>query len=219
MTNLVFFWLAVGAVRTKGELLIVGLINYLWPSFTLLLAIPILNKRPTWWLIPGLLAVIGGIFIAVLSTNPGVSVTTLLHEINLTAYLFACIDALAWGLYSNLSRKLSHPEGGSSVPLYMLFTSFILLVWSSFNHLEYSPTIKDWCLLVGWALSSGLAYLFWDIGMRKGNVITISTTSMLIPLLSTVITAVLSGMGLTVEIFVAATLVVAGSTICRRGVR
>jgi drug/metabolite transporter (DMT)-like permease len=56
------------------------------------------------------------------------------------------------------------------------------------------------------------------VGMRKGNVVTISVVSMLIPLFSTVITALLSGSGLTLYLLVAAALVVAGSALCRRSV-
>lgn len=54
--------------------------------------------------------------------------------------------------------------------------------------------------------------------MRFGNVVTISTLSMFIPLFSTIITAVMSNHGLSPLLMVSAGLVVAGSTICRKGV-
>jgi drug/metabolite transporter (DMT)-like permease len=76
----------------------------------------------------------------------------------------------------------------------------------------------DWLLLVGWSCAAAVAYLFWDVGMRFGNVVTISTTSMLIPLLSTIITAYMSGHGISTMLLISAGLVVIGSRVCRRGV-
>jgi drug/metabolite transporter (DMT)-like permease len=54
--------------------------------------------------------------------------------------------------------------------------------------------------------------------MRFGNVVTISTTSMLIPLISTIITAHISGHGISTLLLISAGLVVIGSRVCRRGV-
>ena len=34
--NLILFWLAIGAVTRQEELIVVGLVNYLWPTLTLL---------------------------------------------------------------------------------------------------------------------------------------------------------------------------------------
>ena len=82
----------------------------------------------------------------------------------------------------------------------------------------YAATGSDWFVMTGWAVAAAAAYLLWDIGMRFGNVVIISTMSMLIPLASTVITAVASGQGITVPLAAAAALVVCGSVVCRRGV-
>ena len=100
----------------------------------------------------------------------------------------------------------------------MLFTSVILLVISTRSEMPPSPNLADWGLLVAWSMATAIAYLSWDIGMRFGNVVTISTTSMLIPLLSTIMTALLSGYGLSLTLIAAAALVVIGSSLCRRGV-
>ncbi len=216
--NNVLSWVAVSTVTSSAELLVVGLLNYLWPSCTLLLAIPLLGKRPTRWLPVGLLVVFFGIALAKISTSPNAEFSDLARSINVIAYACAVLDALAWGIYSNLSAKLSHPEGASGVPVYMVAASLLLLCASQVLEPPASPTTNDWCLLVGWALASGLAYVSWDVGMRKGSVVTISVASMLIPLSSTIITAFMSGYGMTLYLLVAAALVVAGSAVCRRSV-
>lgn len=216
--NVTLVWFAVALARNSGELLVVGLLNYLWPAFTLLLAIPILKKHPTWWLIPGLIFVIAGIVIGKLSTATAVSISELSGNLNLAAYGVAILDALAWGFYSNFSRKLSNPAGASAVPFYMIAGGIVLVLASLLIDQPVKAIFIDWLILTVWALSSGLAYLGWDVGMRKGNIIAISSSSMLIPLFSTIITATMSGFGLSAELVLSATLVVAGSVICRKGV-
>jgi drug/metabolite transporter (DMT)-like permease len=217
--NLILSWLAVSLVYSNGELLVTGLLNYLWPSLTLLLSIPILHKRANGWLLPGMAAVLLGIGLAKVATAPEGATHNVLSHLNAWAYTAAVLDAIAWALYSNYSRKLSNPDGASAVPAYMLVGSFILFGASFVVPEEaHNPTFGDWIILVGWSFGAALAYLFWDVGMRFGNVVTISTTSMLIPLLSTLITAYISGHGMSTTLLFAAALVVVGSRICRKGV-
>lgn len=218
LLNLTLSWLAFGLVQTSGELLVAGFLNYLWPSLTLVLAIPILHKKPTWVLVPGLLAVLLGLTLGKIATAPESATHQALMHMNGPAYSLAILCAIAWALYSNFSRKLSNPHGASAVPLYMLVTSSILLTASSLTETPTSPTLPDWALLITWSVATALAYLLWDVGMRFGNVVTISTTSMFIPLASTIITAALSGHGISTSLIIAAALVVAGSSLCRQGV-
>ncbi len=216
--NLTLSWLAFASVNSSGELLVAGFLNYLWPSLTLVFAIPILRQRATWWLLPGLSCVLTGLFLGKIATAPPDATEEALTHLNLLAYSLATLDAIAWALYSNFSRKLSNPQGTSAVPLYMLVTSAALLLASVFSEHPLQASASDWFLLLGWSLAAALAYLFWDVGMRFGNVVTISTTSMFIPLFSTIITALISGHGLSTPLILAAALVVVGSSICRRGV-
>ena len=216
--NLILSWLAFASVTSSGELLVAGLLNYLWPSLTLLIAIPILGKRMNWLLGPGLAAAFAGIILGKIATAPDDATTDALMRINVVAYSLAVLDALAWALYSNLSRKLSNPNGASAVPLYMLVTSALLLIMSSSIEAPSNAAFSDWLLLMVWAVATAVAYLCWDIGMRFGNVVTISTMSMFIPLFSTIITAVISGHLLSPLLLFAAGVVVVGSAICRRGV-
>lgn len=218
IANLALAWTAVSTAETSGQLLVTGLLNYLWPSLTLLLAIPILGKRSTWWLAPGLVAVTVGIALGKLATAPEVTLTALVTDFNAVSYLCAALDALAWALYSNFSRKLSNPIGASPVALYMTTAGVLILSASYLTGPSVSATWGSWLLLLIWSCFTALSYLFWDIGMRHGNVITLSTTSMLIPLLSTLITAVFSGHGVSLSIVASGALVVLGSSICRRGV-
>lgn len=218
IANLTLAWTAFATAKTSGQLLVTGLINYLWPSLTLLFAIPILGKRATWWLAPGLVAVTVGIALGKIATAPEVTLSALVTDFNAISYLCAALDALAWALYSNFSRRLSNPDGSSPIALYMTTAGVLILGASFIANPDLNPSWGSWFLLFSWSAVAALSYLFWDIGMRRGNVITISTTSMLIPLISTIITAVLSGHGISLSIVISGALVVVGSVICKRGV-
>lgn len=218
IANLTLSWTAVATAKTGGQLLVTGLINYLWPSLTLLLAIPILGKRATWWLPPGLLAVTVGIALGKVATAPEGTLSALATDFNALSYLCAALDALAWALYCNFSRKLSNPDGSSPIALYMTTAGVLILAASFIANPDLTPSWGSWVFLLAWSAVAALSYLFWDIGMRRGHVITISTTSMLIPLLSTIITAFFSGHGVSLSIVISGALVVLGSWICKRGV-
>jgi drug/metabolite transporter (DMT)-like permease len=218
IANLILAWTAFATARTPGQLVVTGLINYLWPSLTLLLAIPILGKKATWWLAPGLAAVTVGIALGKLATAPEGTLSALLSDFNTLSYICAAMDALAWALYSNFSRKLSNPDGSSPIALYMTTAGVLILGASCLANTSLTPSWGSWLLLISWSCVAALSYLFWDIGMRRGNVITLSTTSMLTPLLSTIITAIFSGHGISFSIVISGALVVIGSSICKRGV-
>jgi len=211
-------WLAFAAAKSSGELLVAGLLNYLWPALTLLFTISILGKRPHKLLAFGIVITLAGIVLSKVATASSETAVDAFSRINPVCYSLAILAAIAWALYSNLARKLSNPEGASAVPLYMVVTGVVLLIASSWLAEPYAATGSDWLIMTGWAIGAAAAYLLWDIGMRFGNVVVISTMSMLIPLVSTVITAVASGHGITLPLVAAAALVVFGSDLCRKGV-
>jgi drug/metabolite transporter (DMT)-like permease len=216
--NVTLAWLAFAAAKSGGELLVAGLLNYLWPALTLLLSIPILGKRPHKILAFGIVITLAGIVLSKVATASADTAFDAFSRINPVCYSLAVLAAIAWALYSNLARKLSNPEGASAVPLYMVVTGVVLLIASSWLAEPYGAIGSEWFIMIGWAVANAVAYLLWDIGMRFGNVVVISTMSMLIPLVSTVITAVASGHGITLSLVGAAALVVFGSDLCRKGV-
>ena len=63
---------AIGLAETRTQVLEVGLLNYLWPSFTILLAPAILGLRPNWRLLPGTVIALSGV-ILVLTAGSAVS--------------------------------------------------------------------------------------------------------------------------------------------------
>lgn len=67
---MVAFALAIGMANDRQQTLEIGLINYLWPSLTLLLAVPLLKLQARWWLWPGVaLALFGVIWVVRVGTG------------------------------------------------------------------------------------------------------------------------------------------------------
>ena len=53
--------LSLGYAGTRQQAIEVGMVNYLWPSLTILFAIIFNGQKTTWWVIPGLLLSLVGV--------------------------------------------------------------------------------------------------------------------------------------------------------------
>ena len=102
MTSL---YLAIGTATNRLQVLEVGLVNYLWPSLTLVMAVPILGRKARVTLIPGCLLGFAGVLLA--SAQSGESWRAFVGNlgINWSPYMLAFVAAVCWALYSNLTRR------------------------------------------------------------------------------------------------------------------
>jgi drug/metabolite transporter (DMT)-like permease len=100
------------------------------------------------------------------------------------ALAFAC--AFVWSSYSVASRLLAAvPSESIAVPC--LATAILACVCGLvFEHWTPPPDWISWSALIGLGLGPvGAAFLFWDIGMKKGNVPLLGVLSYAAPILST----------------------------------
>ncbi|MBN2312196.1 MAG: EamA family transporter, partial [Candidatus Hydrogenedentes bacterium] len=67
---LVSFYLAIGLAVNRQQVVEIGLVNYLWPSLTLALSIPLLGKKAGVWLAVGMALGFGGIALAMTQSGP-----------------------------------------------------------------------------------------------------------------------------------------------------
>jgi drug/metabolite transporter (DMT)-like permease len=156
-------YLAIGTATNRLQTLEVGLVNYLWPSLTLVTMIPILRSKAHFTLIPGCLLGFGGVLLA--SAQFGESWETFVGNLgsNWAPYMLALVAAVCWALYSNLTRRWAREAQTGAVPLFLLASGLVLVglrflfpertEWTSQSMLELAymavfPTI--------------LAYAFWD---------------------------------------------------------
>ena len=64
VTNVVTLELAIGLATNRTQTIVVGLINYMWPALSLVLAPVFLKKKVRWFLPVGLVFAFGGIYLA-----------------------------------------------------------------------------------------------------------------------------------------------------------
>jgi drug/metabolite transporter (DMT)-like permease len=203
---------AVGLAKDREQLLEIALVNYLWPAGTILLSLPLLNKRASLWLLPGTALALTGVFL-VMTQGADVSWRTFSEHLrsNPPAYVLALIAAAAWAVYSNLARRWSAPGLGGAVELFVPATGVVLLIMRLF---ATEPTV--WTgRSIGEAVVLGavtaLAYALWDGAMRKGNLLLVVAGSYFTPLLSTLVSCAYLNLTPGPKLWVGCLLLVTGS--------
>ena len=216
VTNVVTLELAIGLATNRTQTIVVGLINYMWPAISLVLAPVFLKKKVRWFLPMGLALAFGGMYLA--STqgsllNPG---EILSQPGTLLAYGLAAVAAVTWGLYSNLSKKWGGDQDSGSVPLFLLVSGllmglFRLLIPEVSAPGPAVPFEMAYMVL----FPTILAFIFWDAAMRKGQMILVVSLSYFIPLFSTVISSIRLGVTPGAELWLAAGLIIVGALVCK----
>jgi drug/metabolite transporter (DMT)-like permease len=213
-------FLALGRAADRGQAIEIGLLNYLWPTLTILFALILLGQRAGVGLIPGTALALCGIFLVL---TQGTDVTWRSFVANLRenpiAYGLGAFAAIAWGLYSNLTRRWGGSDGRGAVLVFTLATGMAFGVGRWFR-----PEPGTWDVRVAsevalLALSTALAYVCWDLAMRAGDVVLVASCSYLTPFLSTVVSClylqVRPGRGL----WVGCALIIAGSFLSWKSIR
>ncbi len=184
-------FLAVGSAADRIQTLEIGLVNYLWPTATVLLSLALLNQRANRLLLPGTALALAGEFL-VITQGDSVSWSAFRGHLqaNPAPYALAFVGAVSWGLYSTLTRRWSKLEPGGAVELFIPAAGLMLLILSLLS--DESPAWK--ARAAGEAAALGavtvLAYILWDLSMRKGNLLFVAACSYFTPLLSTVVSCV-----------------------------
>jgi drug/metabolite transporter (DMT)-like permease len=212
-------FLAIGLASTRYQVLEIGLVNYLWPTFTIIFSLLILNKRFHLPLVPATLLALVGIFLVMTegSSISWGSFSKNLHS-NPTAYVLAFVAAVSWGLYSNLARRWADPEGRGAVQLFIPVTGIILLGLRLVLPEEGSWTARAVGEALILSLATTAAYIFWDIAMRKGDVVLVASGSYFTPLLSTLVSCIYLGVTAGLKVWVGCVLIVAGAIVSRASI-
>ncbi len=216
---IVALYLAIGFAATRTQVLAVGLINYLWPGLSLLFSVPILQRRARPLLPVGILVAMGGVWLALSSGSDAAGLFWLPAPADLLPYGCALLAAICWGLYSTLSRRLAAEQDGGGVPLFLLASGVLLALARLAVPENAHWSASTLAALAYMALFPAmLAYMFWDIAVRKGKIILIASLSYLTPLLSTLISAFVLHVQPGVSLWLGAVLVIGGAVLCRQSV-
>lgn len=212
---------SVGLVNTRQQVIEVGLINYLWPSLTIIFSIFLLKKKARIWVIFGIILATAGIYLAGFQ-GAEVSAINILNNLSLNwlAYLLALLAAISWGLYSNLTKLWGSEAGADGIPIFLLATGIILFVVKIFIKETSIWDIESITGLIYMSIfPTFLGYQFWDKAMQKGDMILVASFSYFTPLFATIFSCFYLGLNCGWLLGLACGLVLAGSVICKLSVK
>ena len=216
----VALFLALGLAADRHQTIEVGLLNYLWPALTILFALFLLGQRAGVGLIPGTLLALCGVFL-VLTQDTGVTWQSFSVNIrrNPAAYGLGASAAIVWALYSNLTRRWGGPDSRGAVPLFSLATGLVFGLLCLFHPEAGTWNIRVVAEVAVLALATGVAYVFWDLAMRAGDVVLVAACSYLTPFFSTVVSCLYLRVQPSLSLWLGCVLIIAGSFLSWRSVR
>ncbi|HAT4986039.1 TPA: drug/metabolite DMT transporter permease [Serratia marcescens] len=211
--------LSLGYANTRLQAIEVGMINYLWPCFTVLMALALNGQKAKWWLLPGLLLSLFGIG-WIMSGEGGWSPAQMLANVrsNPLSYALAFSGAVIWALYCNLTKKIA--QGSNGVVLFIVLTALALWLkyaFSAESGMQFSAGVTVTLLCAGVAMGAG--YAAWNVGILHGNMTLLATVSYFTPVLSAVFAALVLHTSLTANFWQGVAMVTLGSLICWRATR
>jgi len=216
--NNVFFYLALGLSKTNEELIIVALLNYLWPVLISVFRVPI-NKAKVKPLLfyPGIIAALTGITIALLqgySAQQLMEIARALDD-NFLAFLFAFIGAVSWAIYSNMIKKYGTKEDIVALPILFVFSGMVFFAIEFFRggaqSFSLQPLYSNPYLIYTIIGPTCMGYLFWFFAMKNGNRNLVTSLSYLIPLGSVAILSIMHSIPVRPMFWVSALLLITGA--------
>lgn len=206
--------LSVGLADDRHQALELGMINYLWPSLTVLLAIITRSQRGSWLLLPAIALCFSGI-VWVMKGDGALSAPLLWGHVlgNPVAYGLAFAAAFIWASYSVMTRR--YGQGANGVPLFLLVTATVLWIKYALSdeatlHISYAGIAQ--VVLLG-ALTA-TAYSCWNFGIQHGSLTVLATTSYFTPVLSATLTSLWLGIRPGRSLLYGVVMVTAGSLLC-----
>ncbi len=206
--------LSIGYANSGRQAIEVGMVNYLWPTFTMLAAILFNRQRANWLIVPGALVAILGIC-TVLGGDQGLDLKGMAANVrdNPLSYGLAFAGAIIWAAYCTVTARIA--QGKNAVTLFFILTA--LALWAKYlftgsEAIAFSMTGVIYLALAACAM--GFGYAAWNVGILHGNVTVLAGASYFIPVVSAALAAALLHAPLSLAFWKGAAMVVAGSILC-----
>lgn len=208
------FALSIGYADTAHQAIEVGMVNYLWPTLTIVAAILFNRQRSNWLILPGFVLSIVGIC-WVLGGAQGFDPAAMLANVraNPLSYLLALAGALIWAAYCTVTARIA--AGKNGVTLFFILVS--LSLWVKYLLLGGEPMHVSGSAIVYLLMAAaamGFGYGAWNIGILHGNVTILAGASYFIPVLSAALSAWLLQAPLSLAFWQGAAMVSGGATLC-----
>lgn len=206
--------LSIGYANSSRQAIEVGMVNYLWPAFTILSAIAFNRQQSNLLIVPGFLIAVLGIC-WVLGGDQGLDVRGMAGNIrdNPLSYGLAFTGAVIWAAYCTVTTRIA--SGKNGITLFFMLTAIAL--WAKYLASAEGSMVFSYHAVTYLALAAaamGFGYAAWNVGILHGNVTILAGASYFIPVFSAALAATLLHTPLPVSFWQGASLVCAGSILC-----
>lgn len=206
--------LSIGYAHNSQQAIEVGMVNYLWPTFTIVAAILFNGQKTNWLIAPGLLLSMMGIG-WILGGEQGLSLHSIWLNVqdNPLSYGLAGAGALIWASYSTLTARIA--QGKNGITLFFMLTAGVLWIkYLGQGAQEMVFTIPALVYLLLAAIAMGFGYAAWNVGILHGNVTILAGASYFIPVLSAALSTLLLQAPLTLTFWQGSAMVCCGALLC-----
>jgi drug/metabolite transporter (DMT)-like permease len=222
----VFYEIAAGLslalASSTAQTIQVGVVNYFWPTLTVLLLVVVKRGRGVSRLVvPGILVATAGI-IWVVGGDAGLSPTSIYDNVasNSVPYALALAGAISWSFYNVFSPRLA--AGQDAITIFVTAVAITLWIVCAITGAHWTaatakPSAFLALLVAGIVIASG--YASWNVGLLRGNTTFLASASYATPVLSSAIAAILLGGTLSPSFWEGVALVVCGSLLSLRATR
>ena len=209
----ILFLVAVAWSDHCEQVMLIAMINYLWPPLMIVFSIFARQLQARLWVIPGFLLAVVGLMLVV---NPEITNLSKLMQVlaeNPWAYGFAFIGALLWPCYCILTRKYGRGQNG--VPIF--FVVAVIALWGLHLGLDEPfrmPSLKLWLEIAIVGSLIGIAYSNWNQSMQYGNIKVLILATYFMPILSSVMSMLILDIRPELSFWIGTALVTAGAIVC-----
>ena len=201
--------LSLGFTHSGRQAIEVGMVNYLWPSMTILLAVIVNRQKTSPLIIPGVILAIVGIG-RVLGGDGGMMNNVMDNPLS---YGLAFSGAVIWAIYCVVTQRIA--QGNNGITLFFILTALTLWVkYHTSPQPEFTLSWYAWISLMLAAMAMGFGYAAWNVGILHGNVTVLAAASYFIPIISAVLAAFMLDSHLTLAFWQGTAMVSLGSLIC-----
>ena len=206
--------LFVGLANNRHQAVEMAVINYLWPTLTILLSIIVNRSKVSVWIYPGMLLAFFGVAWCV-GGDSGLSISSITNNFasNPTAYLLAFVAPFIWSVYCVITQKSSN--GKNAIVLFFIATAsslWVLYVLSDEPAMVFSIHATITLVLAG--IVVGCGYALWNQAIIGGNLMLLGTLSYFTPVFSAIISALYLSITLSASFWQGVIMVTGGSLVC-----
>lgn len=206
--------LSIGYAHTSRQAIEVGMVNYLWPTFTIAAAILFNRQRANLLIVPGFLLSLFGIG-WVLGGTQGFDLPGMLGNLqdNPLSYGLAFAGALIWAAYCAVTARIANGKNGVTL-FFMLVSVALWIKYLLEGGGAMAFSVEATATLVLAASAMGFGYAAWNVGILHGNVTILAGASYFIPVFSAALSMLLLRTPLSLAFWQGAAMVCGGAILC-----